>query len=408
MPCFLVNRKTLSLGVFLQPNSEEVAVYPVVKQNGVSTEKRWQRGYERVSGELEEFRVRRTPDGEITVDFKTRMDVGSLPVTWWDDKKYASANYGAAELKDMFGEKGIFDFAKSRRLVEDCLRTSGLGKSDLAVDYFAGSGTTGHAVINLNRQDDGSRKYVLAEMGSYFDNVTKPRLEKAIYSKDWEDGKPVSRNSGVSHMFKHLRLESYEDTLANVQLIHTDAQKELLESSTPFRESYMLRYMLDTESRGSSSLLNIDRFEDPFSYQLLVGTDSVGETKPVNADLVETFNWLLGLRVQWIKSIQGYLLVEGANRKAEKVLVIWRKIRDLADTDPDRIAEARKKSNDDLDSFFQEQQYNKAESQFDIIYVNGDNNLLNVPVIPDGGEPPYRVRLIEEEFKRLMFDVKDV
>jgi len=80
----------------------------------------------------------------------------------------------------------------------------------------------------------------------------------------------------------------------------------------------------------------------------------------------------------------------------------------VVNPDPEKITEARKKSNDDLDSFFRQQQYNEAESHFDIIYVNGDNNLMNVPVVPDGGEPPYRVRLIEEEFKRLMFDVKDV
>jgi adenine-specific DNA-methyltransferase len=181
-----------------------------------------------------------------------------------------------------------------------------------------------------------------------------------------------------------------------------------LESSASFRESYLLKYMLDTESRESPSLLNIDRFEDPFSYQLLVGTGSVGETKAVNADMVETFNWLLGLRLQRIRPVQGYILVEGTNPKGEKVLIIWRKIRDLDETDPAKIAEARKKANDDLDTFFQEQHYNQAESSFDIVYVNGDNNLMNVPVVPDGGEPPYRVRLIEEEFKRLMFDVKDV
>jgi adenine-specific DNA-methyltransferase len=46
--------------------------------------------------------------------------------------------------------------------------------------------------------------------------------------------------------------------------------------------------------------------------------------------------------------------------------------------------------------------------EFDLVYVNGDNNLMNLPMAPEGGEPPYKVRLIEEEFQRLMFDVKDV
>ncbi len=205
---------------------------------------------------------------------------------------------------------------------------------------------------------------------------------------------------------KPLEFELVND--ANIQLTRTDAQKALVNSSASFYESYMLKYMLETESKGSPSLLNIDRFEDPFSYQLLVGTGSVGETKPVSVDLVETFNWLLGLHVQREKSIQSYRIVEGTTPKGEKVLVIWRKIRALTMTDPKKIAKAREDSNRALDTFFKEQKYNKADSYFDIVYVNGDNNLMNVPVVPEDGEPPYRVRLIEEEFKRLMFDVKDI
>jgi hypothetical protein len=55
------------------------------------------------------------------------------------------------------------------------------------------------------------RSYVLVEMGKHFDAVLKPRIQKVIYSKDWKDGKPVSRE-GSSHLFKYVRLESYEDS----------------------------------------------------------------------------------------------------------------------------------------------------------------------------------------------------
>ena len=57
------------------------------------------------------------------------------------------------------------------------------------LDFFAGSGTTGHAVINLNREDDGQRKYVLVEIGDHFDTVLLPRMKKVVYSPDWKDGK---------------------------------------------------------------------------------------------------------------------------------------------------------------------------------------------------------------------------
>ena len=77
-----------------------------------------------------------------------------MPKTWWDNSQYASAN-GTRQLLEMLGDRD-FDFPKSIELVKDCLTASMNGFANRVVlDYFAGSGTTGHAVINLNREDDG-------------------------------------------------------------------------------------------------------------------------------------------------------------------------------------------------------------------------------------------------------------
>jgi len=310
---------------------------------------------------------------------------------------------------DVLGLGLEFAYCHPVLLYEELLGAGLPERDDVVLDFFAGSGTTGHAVINLNREDGGKRKYILVEIGDYFDTVLKPRIQKAVYSKDWKEGKPLSRD-GVSHIFKYVRLESYEDALANLRLKRTEPQQRLIDKSEAFRESYMLRYMLDTEAKGSPSLLDIDRFDDPFSYQLLIGTGSVGEMKPLTVDLVETFNWLLGLKVKHMDCIESFLIVEGTNPKDEKVLVIWRKIRDLAETDLKKIEKQKEKANDALETFFRKQQYNTMDMEFDVIYVNGDNNLMNIPMAPEGEglEPRYKVRLIEEEFKRLMFDVKDV
>src|SRR5205823_1775678 len=136
-----------------------------------------------------------------------------------------------------------------------------------------------------------------------------------------------------------IRLESYEDALNNIELKRTAEQATLLEAHEEFREDYMLRYVLDVEARGSASLLNIENFADPFNYQLNVATGaSVGETRPATVDIVETFNYLLGLRVRAVNTICGFRVVEGTNPEDEKVLVIWRN--------------TFEKSNEDLDQFF--------------------------------------------------------
>jgi adenine-specific DNA-methyltransferase len=265
----------------------------------------------------------------------------------------------------------------------------------IVLDFFAGSGTTGHAVINLNREDGGRRKFILVEMGEYFDTVLVPRLKKVIFTPEWKDGRPgrlpteeeIERSPRI---LKILRLESYEDTLNNLELKRTETQQSLLEQHESFREDYILRYMLDVENRGSPSLLNLDRFEDPFNYTLDIATGSVGETKPTVVDLVETFNYLIGLRVKTVDHIEGVRVVTGTNPQGERVLILWRNTKEL--------------DNDKLDAWFRKQGYNTKDQEYDVIYVNGDNNLENLRK-PD---QTWKVRLIEEEFRRLMFDVQDV
>lgn len=369
-----------------EPQEGERVIYPI-DENG--TQRVWKWGHGRVIKSPNHIKI--TLNGnDCQVYRRNYLNIlGSLPGTWWDKPKYAAGSHGTNLLTDLFGLGHTFLFPKSVYAVEDCLKVSGADNKSIAIlDYFAGSGTTGHAVINLNRIDGGKRKYILVEMGEYFDTVMKPRIQKVIYSKDWKDGKPVSRE-GSSHMFKYIRLESYEDTLNNLELKRTEAQKSLLDQSAPFKESYMLSYMLDVESRGSASLLNIDAFVDPFNYKMNIATGSVGETRPITVDLVETFNYLLGLTVRHLDHIRSFRVVQGANPQGEKVLVIWRNLKE--------------KSNTDLEEFFRKQEYNPKDLEFDLIYVNGDNNLENLRR-PD---ETWKVRLIEEEFHRLMFQVED-
>ncbi|MDZ7665090.1 MAG: DNA methyltransferase [Desulfotignum sp.] len=77
-------------------------------------------------------------------------------------------------LKDIIGSSNHFSYPKSIHTVGDALFSAGLYDRSIILDYFAGSGTTGHAVINLNREDNGHRKFILAEMGDYFDTVLLP------------------------------------------------------------------------------------------------------------------------------------------------------------------------------------------------------------------------------------------
>ncbi|MFA5784346.1 MAG: DNA methyltransferase, partial [Phycisphaerae bacterium] len=341
-----------------QPSKAEVAIYPTGMKGGKLIEKNWQRGHERVPNELEEYRVRRTPEGEISIDFKTRMDEDSLPITWWDSNLYASANYGAAELKDLFGEKN-FDFAKSRSLVEDCLRTTGLDNAeDFVLDFFAGSGTTAHAIVNLNREDGMRRGFIIAEMARYFDSVILPRIKKVVFTPKWSGGKPerqatTEEANRSPRIIKYLQMESYEDVLNNISF--DDAKQGYMKF-----DNYLLEYMLDFETKGSETFLNIEKLASPFDYKLLIHCE--GQTKEKPVDLPETFNYLLGLNVDSRKVYKNgdnkYVVYRGAIDH-KKVSVIWRTTKDW------------KKQDYEQDKKFVVE--NKLTDGADEIFVNGDS-----------------------------------
>lgn len=319
---------------------------------------------------------------------------------------------GKELLDNLFGVSDIIKYPKPVELLNEVIKCSTENNS-IIMDYFSGSGTTGHATIELNKEDNGDRKYILIEMGEHFNTITKPRIQKVVYSRDWKGGKPISRE-GISHIFKYFRLESYEDTLNNLNVKLNEQQVKTLEDSPDLKEKYMLSYMLDKETEGSMSLLNIDKFKNPFNYQLKINNNL--ETQNTKIDLVETFNYLLGLIVESIErkeyfntelneekiKLQNaekdnfeyvFKKVEGKTLDGEKVLIIWRTMTD--DIVKDNLV---------LDEYFDKKRYNANDFEYDKIYVNGDNNLPNMKLDDD----MWKVILIEEEFKKRMFDIKDI
>src|SRR6185437_13381865 len=241
----------------------------------------------------------------------------------------------------------------------DSLHVASIGTFGTVIDCFAGSGTTGHAVIDLNRDDGGTRRYILIEMGAHFDTVLLPRLKKVIYSREWRDGTPAARDQGVSHAFKYIRLESYEDSLNNLETKLEDSQQLLLnhpqaQGPDGLREQYVLRYMLEVETRHSRSLLKCQAFTDPTAYTLKVKRPGFDEGRDVNVDLLETFNWLIGLTLHHIAAPQSFTAefdrdsekrlrlkgklkqdpdgpwwfrrVEGLTPDRRKTLIVWRKL----------------------------------------------------------------------------------
>ena len=150
-----------------------------------------------------------------------------------------------------------------------------------------------------------------------------------------------------------------------------------------FYDGYMLGYLLDTETKDS--LFNLEWFRNHWNTKLFITRHN--ETKEENIDLIETFNYLIGLYVETIlHPKEGICTVEGVTRTGERTLVIWRNV-DMID-------------NEALNKFFEKQAYSTKDSEFDRIYVNGDCNLENLRT----DEESWKVVLTEKEFAKRMFE----
>ena len=241
-------------------------------------------------------------------------------------------------------------------------------KDDYIIDCFLGSGTTAAVALKLQR------KFIGIDMGDHISKIAYPRLKYVLNGeKSGISNSCTYRGGGC---FKYIRLEQYEDTLNNLEVNDGFGK--------PDNESYVLRYMLDTETRDS--LINTKDFVRPFDYTIKTTRDNELVDTPV--DLVDTFNYLIGLHVDsihWHKD-DNICVVEGTTHiEKEHALVIWR--------NQDVI------KNDDLNDFFRKQDYSTLDREFDVIYVNGDNTLPNLK----SDEEHWKVRLIEQELMKRMF-----
>ena len=355
-----------------------IRVYPTGTQG---EERVWRRSYESCAELVCHGKLRCSIRNTIYQVIESEERMAAL-FSNWIGPRYNAGTYGANLLRDIIGEQNTFSYPKSIHTVGDAIFAARVKAESHVLDYFAGSGTTGHAVINLNREDGGRRKYVLIEMADYFDTVLLPRMKKIVHSQDWKDGKPVSRK-GVSQLFQYVRLESYEDTMDSLEVVpRSDAQEALLAENPEMAEDYRLRYALETETNGSACLLG-KYFADPFAYTLSVVSGGMRRETPV--DLPATFNYLLGLRVESLQSVEGVLAIEGADSQKRKCLILWRNLEGT--------------SNTALEAWFVRNRERFA-APLDVIYANGDHTLNAMRQPGD----TWKAEGIEPVFRELMFE----
>lgn len=304
----------------VQNDDGTISVYPI-DADGV--ERKWVFARQSVEEIQDDLSVEFNEQRGVYEIIRTKSELNYKTV--WTAKKYNAKSNGTSLLTNILGKSNKFSFPKSLYLVVDCIDASTHDQNDaIILDYFAGSGTTGHAVIYANKNNDESKKkYILVEMGKYFDDVTKVRIQKVIYSLNWKKGKPLDNNGSKNHIFKYIVLEQYEDILDAI---------EQFEGATP--KNLPLKYLYKPELNKINSTLDLSK---PFNNKIKYGQP----TQDGYVDLVDTYNYLQGYEVKSIKPYtigkKYYKVIETAD-----TLVIWRDIA-LGEDDSKAIKEIAEK-----------------------------------------------------------------
>ena len=144
-----------------------------------------------------------TQNGKGGIRRKTYIDSveGKPPTNLWQYADVGHTDEAAKTLKGIFGGRATFDTPKPMRLVERVLQIAG-EREALILDSFAGSGTTAHAVLNMNKADGGNRKFILVEMENYAGSITAERVKRVI--DGYGEGKKAVEGTGGNFSYYEL------------------------------------------------------------------------------------------------------------------------------------------------------------------------------------------------------------
>lgn len=199
---------------------------------------------------------------QMKVFLNEQRDFGSIANSWFEAEKYGTATHGSKELQALFGGEKMFDSPKPTALIVELMKLASVPDKSLTVlDFFAGSGTTGHAVMKLNAEDVGRRSFILVtnNENGICEKVTYERLKRVMAKENYKarlkylkvDYIPITEEdywAQANKLLKYVRelveLENGVDFThdTTVEIVLTDAEvnklvenkKKLLQCTTVY------------------------------------------------------------------------------------------------------------------------------------------------------------------------------
>ena len=172
-------------------SANEIILLP---KSGDGIEKVWKYGIDRTKSIIDDILVKKQKGKYELYRKKYLNDEGSLPRTWWDKPDYSARDNGTRTLTNIFGPVKLFDFPKAPEAVKDSIIASNVQGDDIVLDFFSGSATTAHAVMMLNAEDSGRRRFIMVQLPE--PSMKDSEAYKAGYKNICEIGKERIRRAG--------------------------------------------------------------------------------------------------------------------------------------------------------------------------------------------------------------------
>jgi len=219
-------------GISLKPSDNSVEILPI---NAEGEEKTWRWGKETFEQKKDTELLVKKVKGDFKVFKKRRPgDIqGRKPRTVWSDSRYDASSNGIMLLRSVLG-KNEFSYPKSLYAVMDIIKVLS-DKNDRILDFFAGSGTTAHAVLELNREDGGNRQFIMCEQMNYVETVTSKRIQKII-------------EQNKTNNFVYAELKKYNQIFIE-QIEEAKDTKALLKVWEQMKDKSFLNYNIDIQKQ---------------------------------------------------------------------------------------------------------------------------------------------------------------
>ncbi|MCM3799780.1 site-specific DNA-methyltransferase [Caldibacillus thermoamylovorans] len=275
-----VDEKTGTISLDKFPNAIELLP---IDENGI--ERCWRWGKETFLEKKDKYiEIKRTKNGlDLYVKERESDYKGEKPKTIWNKSEYTGQT-ATSDLKKIFNDT-VFSYPKSVHLMKDVISIT-TSKNDIILDFFGGSGTTAQAVLELNAQDGGNRKFILCEQMDYVENVTVERIKKVIKLKKLKD----------SFIFAEIYKlnQRYVD-----QILNTNSNEEIQNIIDDIKESAYLDFKINidkvTNKNSNFASLSLGEKKDVLiqvldANQLYLSYSEIDDEQYDIPDSVKKFN----------------------------------------------------------------------------------------------------------------------